>query len=583
MALQSSLVDFLLGAEPGRLGNLFRGDFGQVFRAVIASGLPFEPASDESAAQVARIDAALVEGGASFAVRPLLARMLLAPAHRGFAPVPLEQVPAWIEEDYFRFLLQAPPVFLRAGEAEQFHEHLLGCARMIWQRTRTLPKDPLTIRIASFFALKGSFVPTYFNALNLRELAEKRAAIMEFALRQRGAAIDATFKKRPKDRRRIKVGFLNAHFGAQTETHVTLPMLQLDRSKFEVCLFATAANAGPVEDRCRSLADAFTVLPDNLNGQVKTIRDAQLDVVIVGTNVTAVTNQVALIALHRLAPVQLASYCSPVSTGMRNIDGYLTGSLLDSPEIRSHFTEQLHVCEGAPGCLDYAVEEPASLGGFDRARLGLAPDDVVFVNAAACFKILPQMVETWAAILRDTPKSRLLLMPFNPNWSSAFPTKQFERSLTECFARHGLGRDRFVMVGSLPSRADVKDLERVADVYLDTMPFSGSISIVDPLELGLPVVTATGCTHRSRMAASLLQELGLPDLVAADEAGYRALAVRLGTDAVFRRQSEERILAAMAQRPKFINPQAYAADLGRLLESLVKDRAPGPVLAEAAA
>lgn len=423
--------------------------------------------------------------------------------------------------------------------------------------------------IAHFFATKANFIPIYFANGNTCEVTKLRATIMEFVLLKNGAAIDAKLPKRPKHRARIKVGYLNAHFGAQTETHVTLPTLQLDREKFEVCLFAIASSGGPIEAHCRSFADSFTLLPANIHQQVKTIREAALDVLIIGTNITAVTNAVSLIALHRLAPLQLVSYCSPVSTGMRHVDGYLTGTFNDLPGLQEHFTEKLHFCEGPPGCLDYTVEAKASTRPVDRAGLGIAPDEVVFVNAAACYKILPEMQETWARILRAVPKARLLLLPFNPNWSSAFPVKQFERSLAEICARHGVSRDRFILAGSLPSRADVKALESIADVYLDTFPFSGSISVIDPLELGIPTVVWEAETHRSRMAASLLRELQLPELITTDEAGYLDLATRLATDAGYRHELNARIRAAMARQPKFVNAAAYADGLGRLLGSLV--------------
>jgi predicted O-linked N-acetylglucosamine transferase (SPINDLY family) len=135
-----------------------------------------------------------------------------------------------------------------------------------------------------------------------------------------------------------------------------------------------------------------------------------------------------------------------------------------------------------------------------------------------------------------------------------------------------VARNRVVLVDSLPTRADVKALEQVADVYLDTAPFSGSISVIDPLEIGLPPVIQQGTTHRSRMAAALVRELNIPELITDSEAGYRELAVKLGTEPAFRAELRARILAAMAQRPKFVNAPAYAADLGRLLETLVQRR-----------
>lgn len=571
--LQQGLMNFIVTAEIEKLEGHFKGSLGQVFRALVTSGLSTEVPTEETIAQLAVLDEALggpEEPDKDFDFRPLLARILCAPAYRGAVTIAVAKIPAWWVDDYLGYVLLAPQVFVMAGEAEEYRAHLLAWSRAIRQLTRTRPSDPLTNKVAHFFAMRANYVSLYFSNSNTRELAENRAAIMEFVLARNGATIEAKFPKRSKPRGKIKVGYVSAHFGAQTETQVTLPALQLDRAKFEICLFPVVTNPGPVEDYCRSFVDSFTLLPKELPRQVETIRNAALDVVIIGTNVTAVTNQVSLIALHRLAPLQLTSYCSPVSTGMRHIDGYLTGTLTDYPGLQAHFSEKLYFCEGPPGCLDYTVESPGSGKTFDRASLGLADDDVIFVNAAACFKILPEMQETWAKILAAVPKSRLLLLPFNPNWANAFPVKQFERTLTEACARHGVGRERFILAGSLPSRADVKALERVADVYLDTSPFSGSISVIDPLELGLPLVVQEGATHRSRMASALLREIGLPELITTDEASYIALAFRLGTDATYRRQLNERILAAIALRPKFLNAPAYARGLGALLESLVR-------------
>jgi predicted O-linked N-acetylglucosamine transferase (SPINDLY family) len=569
--LQQGLMTFLVTSETEKLEALFKGSFGRIFRALRNSGLVAEPPMEKSRAQVGVLDEALSTPSkdGTFDYRPVLARMICAPAHRRSLTVALEKIPAWFHNDYLAHVLHAPAVFVYEGEAEEYHDHMLAWARAIFLLTRSAPNDATTLTAVTYFATKASYIPLYFSNRNTREVAEKRAKIMEFFIVKNGATIDFKAPRRPKDRKKIKVGYLSAHFGPQTETHVTLPTLQLDRQKFEIGLFALHANLGPVEDRCRSFADSFTSLPSNLHQQVKTIRDAALDVVIIGTNVTAVTNQISLIALHRLAPLQLASYCSPVSTGMRHIDGYLTGTLNVYPGLQEHFTEKLHFCEGPPGCLDYTVESPGSGKTFDRASLGLADDDVVFVNAAACFKILPEMQETWAKILAAVPKSRLLLLPFNPNWSNAFPLKQFERTLTEACARHSVDRERFILAGSLPSRADVKALERVADVYLDTSPFSGSISVIDPLELGLPLVVQEGATHRSRMASALLREIGLPELITADEAAYVALAVKLGTEVAYRQKISAEILERMAGQPKFINPRAYGQGLSELLESVI--------------
>jgi|GEM_PF-786031 len=566
--LRQGLADFLAGAEGQNLETLFIGNFGLIYRAVLTSGLLSEPALEEQQAEdkirAAGLQQAQIDADDCVFSR-VLALMLVAPAHQNSVPLTLEKIPTWFLDDYLAYVLYAPPVFAVAGEAEVYRNHMLTWVRSIYLRVRTAPDDSLTNHVAHYFALKANYIPLYFTPANTKELAEKRAAIMEFVIVKRGAIVNASFPSRSRMGQKIRVGYLNAHFSTQTETHVTLPSLQLDRSKFEICLFPLKVTGGPVEDYCRSFADKFVPLPQELAQQVSVIRQAALDVIIIGTNVTAVTNQIALLALHRLAPLQLVTYCSPVSTGMRHVDGYLSGTFAVDKDAAEHFSEKLMVCDGPPGCLDYAVENRVPANRFDRRSMGIADTDVIFVNAAACFKILPEMQETWAKIIKSVDNSRLLLLPFNPNWNSTFPVKQFTRSLSAAFHRHGLGEDRIMLTGSLPSRAEVKELEKIADVYLDTYPFSGSISVIDPLELGIPSVVWEGKTHRSRMAAALLRELAIPELIAQDERSYIRISVQLATDAAFRLEIKSRILAAMAAKPRFINPATYGQQLGELL------------------
>ncbi|MFT3783340.1 MAG: glycosyltransferase [Nibricoccus sp.] len=574
-SLVQNLMQFLVTNKPEEIERLFRGNFAKVFRLLASSSFVEEPATEDSRGQLKVLDDALASSGDHFDFRPLLARMISAPAHRGSgAVVDFAKIPAWFLEDYLGYVLRAPQILAAKGEAEDYHEHLLRLAKAVTQRIQSRPNEPLTKTVASAFALKANCIPLYAGASSLRAFAEKRAAIIEFFLRKNGASLNATLPKRPKDRKKTKVGFLSAHFGAQTETHVTLPALQLDRNRFEVCVFAVANNPGPLEERCRSFADSFTVLPAKLDAQVAAIRSAALDVLVIGTNITAVTNQVLLIAAHRLAPLQLATYCSPSTTGLRQIDGYLSGTLNKASGVQEQFTEKLYFLEGAPGCLDYTVEAAATHAPMTRADLGLAADDLVFVNAASSYKILPEMLATWAEILKATLQSRLLLLPFNPNWTTNFPAKQFERILAETLEQHGVDRGRVVLVGPQKTRADVKAIEALADVYLDTAPFSGSISLVDALEVGLPTLVWEGDTHRSRAGSALIRSLGLTEMVVGNQADYVRRAVSLANDKVSRLAIRERTLNKMAEKPGFIHPAAYASHLGALLERLVSGKKP---------
>ncbi|HXU83064.1 MAG TPA: hypothetical protein VN914_16830, partial [Polyangia bacterium] len=369
-------------------------------------------------------------------------------------------------------------------------------------------------------------------------------------------------------RTRLRVGFLNAHLGPQTETYSTLPTFEaLDRARFEVVLFTQGRTGSSLETYARGRADRQIELSGAVGAQVKRIREEDLDLLLIGTNVTAVTNQMALLALHRLARVQLLTNSSPVTSGMRHVDGYITGTLTSLPAEQAHFTEKLLFLDGPAHCFNYRVDATPPQVGFDRQQAGIAADAVVFVSGANFFKLIPELQDTWARILAAVPGARLLLHPFNPNWANRYPIKQFMREMRGTLARRGVRPEQLIIsTDTLPGRADVKELLRLGDVYLDSYPFAGVNSTVDPLELAIPPVCREADTFRSRMAGSLLRELRIEDLVVKSEEAYVDLAVRLGTDASFRAEKRRQIEAAMQRGPRFLDSAAYGREMGVLLE-----------------
>jgi hypothetical protein len=193
---------------------------------------------------------------------------------------------------------------------------------------------------------------------------------------------------------------------------------------------------------------------------------------------------------------------------------------------------------------------------------------LLFVTAANYFKIVPELQITWAKLLAAVPGSRLLVHPFNPNWVSSYPIKrlcaEFDRVLTE----HGVATDRLIVSTTrFPSRTDVKELLRVGDIYLDSFPFGGVNSLVDPLEVGIPVIAWEGETFRSRMGAALLRALGLPELIVQDVNAYLLLAVQLATDPTWRSELRTKIQDRMERTPVFLDSLAASETFGALAEA----------------
>ena len=569
-----SLADFLINSNDLTLGKLLGSSFGDVYRILVDCGLSHAMPDAEEKAFADQLSGGIKDSG-DFSLLRLAASMPFTPAHLSPSVLALEIFPKWFRKDYWGYVFKSVEVLHHREEAPTYSAHLLTWLREVARRMEKEPSGDLTRELAMAAMQSLNLIPCYCSPESNRELMGLRAKVIEFCLEKLGADLRMPPRARPGKRgnRKIRVGILNAHFGLQTETFVTMPAMHLDKSRFEIHLFHCVKNPGAIEDRCRALADGMYLLPEAIGERVKMIRNANLDVIIIGTNISAVTNQIALLAAFRMAPIQVVSHCSPMTSGFKNSDAFLSGSLAYREGVsEAEFSEKLILLDGPPVCLDYSCE-PVTPGLVppDRSQLGIPADAVVFFNAASCYKIPLELLHLWVRLLKEVPNSVLCLLPFNPNWASKLPETRFRALLESVLAEHGVDKKRVGLGPALPSRAAVMNFERIADVYLDTLPFAGSISTVDPLQLGIPVVSCDGETTRSRCSGAQLRELGLDELVGQNEEEYFAKALHLARDKEYRLGISSRINQAMRKRPRFLNPEEYGRNLGNALEVLVEE------------
>jgi tetratricopeptide repeat protein len=150
------------------------------------------------------------------------------------------------------------------------------------------------------------------------------------------------------------------------------------------------------------------------------------------------------------------------------------------------------------------------------------------------------MFDIWMRLLAQVPSSVLWLVNDG---------EHVRANLRAQAARRGINGGRLVFAGRC-AYGDYLARYRLADLFLDTLPFNAGTTASDALWAGLPVLTQTGRSFAGRMAASLLHAVGLPELVTQTADEYEALALRLATHA--------QELAALRQR---LNQQGRASAL----------------------
>ena len=484
----------------------------------------------------------------------------------GLAMIPAPFRPAWLF-----FLLEAPGIFFDPGDSNRFAHYLEQlCAQLQreFQKTAGQVED-----VAAIFSGSRIFIQSYFNELNLRTLMRSRGDIIEQILERGGAKLDQLRVLRPL-RKKPRIGFVVLYVGDGTESVALAANLEnLDHERFDVRLYSVQEPTGKLAAVCHAAVDRYVPLANNVAQAVTQLRQDDLDIVAFATNVTAVSHLLTHIAAHRVARIQVATGASPVTTGLRNMDALIAGEMNEIADAQEHYTERLVFMPGIFNCYPFhhvlaGLPPPQPVS---REALGIPEHAPLFFSAANIYKIIPELSRTWIDILGQVPDSRLLLLPFNPNWSSNYSVHSFSLRLLREMHEAGVASDRIFLHPPVPTIPDLHELMRLADVYLDPFPFSGACSLYDALEAGLPIVARRGVVTRSRHSNAMLERAGLSQWVAADDAAYVRNAVALGCDPQKRQVERERL----AQVRKSGFTLGDTADYGKrfmgALEVLVAD------------
>src|SRR5665811_1468247 len=157
---------------------------------------------------------------------------------------------------------------------------------------------------------------------------------------------------------------------------------------------------------------------------------------------------------------------------------------------------------------------------FTRTQLGLPPTGFVFCSFNNNYKITPRIFDCWMRILKQVESSVLWLLEDNSTAASNLKKEAVAR---------GVNPERLIFAKRLPL-AEHLARHRLADLFIDTLPYNAHTTASDALWAGLPVLTCPGEAFASSVAASLLTAIGLPELIATTQEEYEALAVELATN-----------------------------------------------------
>jgi hypothetical protein len=199
---------------------------------------------------------------------------------------------------------------------------------------------------------------------------------------------------------------------------------------------------------------------------------------------------------------------------MPAVDYVLADAFVLPPQLHASFSERpLYL----PDCVQIHDRRRAVGPAPTRASCGLPDEAFVFCSFNSSRKLAPSQFASWMRILRRAPHSVLWL---------AADSEPVRDNLRIAALRHGVASERLVFAPRLPP-ADYLARLQLADLCLDTLPFSGGAAAADALWAGVPMLTHAGHSYAARLGGSLLHAIGLPELVMRSARTYEDKAVRL--------------------------------------------------------
>jgi len=456
--------------------------------------------------QLARNEEAVACFGHAIALKPEFPEALL---NRAASMFRLKQH-AQAGEDYARLLGIDPGYPYARGNLLFCRLH--GCD---WQNF----DEEVAAIAASLREGKRVVTPFDAKALSLSPADELRCASI-WARDQAPAATMALTGNGPYRHERIRVAYLAEFFGENPVSTLIAGVLEChDRRRFEIVGVALGAGEkSALQDRISRAFDRHVEGAGQGDFELASLlRGMEIDIAVDLMGFTQGCRPGVFAA--RFAPVQVNYLGYPGTMGAPYVDYILADPIVIPGNDRCHYSEHVVHLPGSYLCGDSA----RVIGSRTptRGEAGLPESGFVFASFNNAYKFVPGMFDVWMRILGAVGESVLWLPK-----SSAAVLANLSR---EAEAR-GIDPARLVFAPFVPSPEDHLARLRLADLFLDTLPYNAHSTASDALWSGLPVLTCEGETFAGRVASSLLHAIGIPELVAKSLAEYEARALMLARD-----------------------------------------------------
>lgn len=337
--------------------------------------------------------------------------------------------------------------------------------------------------------------------------------------------------REPLEARRPRIGIVSSHLFEHAVMDLLLPALLklLHYQGFESFVFypeSLRMAEDQITQQFKQMAAHFVYLPEHHIAAAQQIAALELDLLIYPA--IGLESFCYMLALQRLAPYQLVLPGHGITTGLKNLDYFISAEIFESEQAQTYYSETLIRLPGLPNCPQLELYPLAS-----RDDLGL-PEGHLYFCPMTPFKIQPDFDKLVADILMRDPAAKMLFLKFEGG---------LHLKLLERFHGHYPHLSERLLFLPWSSRSVFFQRLMAVDVVLDSFPFGGGTTAYQLMGLACPTVTLDVPWHKGRWSAGMYRLMGLSELIASDQQAYVELALKLANEPDYNQAIREQIQA----------------------------------------
>jgi len=398
------------------------------------------------------------------------------------------------------------PAIMMSAEQIQESRQFLADSLSELENTSGVIGDPLSEVGATNFYLA-------YHGRDDRELQERTARL--FLSHAPALSCIAPHIGQARKPGRIRLGICSRHLSSHTIGILWAEMFaRLDPEKFDLSLFYTQPSYDLTPPSLRQRVERAYRLPAGLANAQRLVAEQELDILYFPD--IGMEPQSYFLSFARLAPTQIVTWGHPLTTGVPNVDYFVSSKDLEVEGAEAHYTERLVNLE----TLNTYYLRPSCRDLISKESLGVGEKETLYICPQTLFKFHPDFDPIIERILDADPTGQLILLEGNCARHTTLLKERMEKTIPRVTKRI-----RFI---SRLSQEQFLSLLKTADVMLDPTHFGGGSTTIQALSFGTPVVTLPSAFLRGRISYACYRQMGYDDLAARDVDNYCEIATRLG-------------------------------------------------------